>query len=67
MQAVNVEESDLTLEVPPGDYKVTWINTLNGEMIDEEQRSTENNRLEIGILFFTGEMAIKVERIQASD
>lgn len=63
LQAVNVEKSKLELKMPDGDYKAIFINTFNGEIIREEERSAENNHLILDVSFVDGEVALKIKRI----
>ncbi len=63
LQAVNVHRSELELKLPYGHYRVDWMSTLDGEVIDTEEIVSTGNLTTINVVFTNGEIAAKVSRL----
>ncbi len=63
LQAVNVEQSELDLAVPDGRYSIEWISTFTGNKLRSEEFTAINGHLNIKLVFESGEIAIRIEKI----
>ncbi len=63
LQAVGVEQSELDLTVPDGKYSVEWISTFTGTQLRVEEIKSIEGHLNVKLVFESGEIAIRIERI----
>jgi hypothetical protein len=59
-----MEKSQLLMQVPDGNYTVSWTSTLSGETIRTEEVSSKNGHLILTVPFEDGEIAIKIEVLE---
>jgi hypothetical protein len=60
LQAVGVESGELLLRVPEGNYSVSWISTLTGEIIRSEKLDVIDGELSLVVPVEEGEIAMKI-------
>ena len=63
LQTVGVEQSELDLNVPDGSYLVEWISTFTGNTLRSERIASIDGHLNIKLVFESGEIALKIEKI----
>jgi hypothetical protein len=64
LQAVGVEGGELLLRVPDGNYSVSWISTLSGEILRNESKNVKDGLLSLRVPFEEGEIAMKIVRAE---
>jgi hypothetical protein len=60
LQAVGVNEGNITLEIPSGTYWATWISTISGEVLRKESVESTDGQITLSAFFENGEIAIKI-------
>lgn len=63
LQAVNVDRSDLQMHLPDGNYSLTVLNTVSGEVVREEEIRSSGNQISLSLDFPEGELALKIDKL----